>query len=84
MKNIGSAEGTSAEMQGEHLAPRRALYTFDGRSLSKVQRFTFDKVSYSLRLRNSLWKKDNFCGDGSSASSFCSGSGVLAGSFGCV
>ena len=64
MKNIGSAEGTSAEMQGEHLAPRRALYTFDGRSLSKVQRVTFDKVSYSLRLRNSLWKKDNFCGGG--------------------
>lgn len=25
----GSAEGTAAEMQGEHLAPRRAKYSFD-------------------------------------------------------
>lgn len=25
----GSAEGTAAEMQGEHLDPRRAKYSFD-------------------------------------------------------
>lgn len=34
-KNIRSAEGTAAEMQGEHLAPRRALCTFDGRKSVK-------------------------------------------------